>query len=85
MDLNKSQLQQMKNRDITQAEHSALADICGIRIDSSLPAAAKVQSFFDQVGDPYCFLCGDTPVRVRFVAEERSLKDALRTYFLSLK
>ena len=83
--MNKSQLQQMKNRDITQVEHSALADICSIRIDGSLPTAAKVQSFFERVGNPYCFLCGNTPVRVRFVAEERSLKDALRTYFLSLK
>lgn len=35
--------------------------------------------------NPYCFRCGDTPVRVRFVAEERTLKELLRSYFSSLK
>ena len=83
--MNRSQLQQMKDRDITQADRGALADIHSVRIDSSLPAAARAQSFFDQIGDPYCFLCGDTPVRVRFVAEGKSLRRSLHTYFLSLK
>ena len=83
--MNKSQLQQMKNRDITQVDHSTLVDICSIHVDSSLPASVKIQSYLKQIGNPYCFLCGDTPVRVRFVAEGKTLKESLFTYFLSLK
>lgn len=83
--MNKSQLQQMKDMDITRADRGALVDIRSVHIDSSLPIAAKALSFYDQIGNPYCFLCGDTPVRVRFAAEGKSLKESLRTYFLSLK
>ena len=83
--MNKLQLQQMKSIDITQADHSALIDIRNIQIDSSLPAAKKMQNYFEQIVNPYCFLYGDTPVKIRFVAEDKTLKQSLCDYFLSLK
>lgn len=83
--MNKSQLQQMRNDDITQVDRSDLVNICDIHIDDSLPATVKARIYFDQVINPYCFRCGDTPVRVRFVAEERTLKELLRSYISSLK
>ena len=83
--IDKAQLKQMKNADITQADRSALVDIRNIHIDGSLPAVKKMQDYFEQIVNPYCFLCGDTPVRIRFVAEDRTLKQALCDYFLSLK
>ena len=83
--MNKSQLQQMRSVDITQVDPCTLVDICTVYIDSSLPAAEKMHSYFEQVVNPYCFLCGDTPVRIRFVAESKLLKQSLCNYFLSLK
>ena len=83
--INRLQLQQMKSVDITQVDRSTLVDIRKIHIDSSLPAAKKMQSYFEQIINPYCFLCGDTPVRIRFVAEDKTLKQSLCDYFLSLK
>lgn len=83
--ITKLQLQQMRNVDITQVDRSTLVDIRNIHIDSSLPAAKKMQSYLEQIVNPYCFLCGDTPVRIRFVAEDRTLKQSLCDYFLSLK
>ena len=83
--MNKLQLQQMRSIDITQIDHSTLVDIRNIHIDSSLPAAEKMQSYFEQIKNPYCFLCGDTPIRIRFAAEDKTLKQSLCNYFLSLK
>ena len=83
--IDKAQLKQMKNADITQADRSALVDIRNIHIDGSLPAVKKMQDYFEQIVNPYCFLCGDTPVRIRLVAEDRTLKQSLCDYFLSLK
>ena len=83
--IDKAQLKQMKNADITQADRSALVDIRNIHIDGSLPAVKKMQDYFEQIVNPYCFLCGDTPVSIRFVAEDRTLKQSLCDYFLSLK
>ena len=83
--IDKAQLKQMKNADITQADRSALVEIRNIHIDGSFPAVKKMQDYFEQIVNPYCFLCGDTPVRIRFVAEDRTLKQSLCDYFLSLK
>ena len=83
--IGKAQLQQMKGVDITQVDRSTLADIRNVHIDSSLPAEKKMQSYFEQIVNPYCFLCGDTPVKIRFVAENKTLKQSLHDYFLSLK
>lgn len=83
--MDKLQLQKMRSVDITQVDHRTLVDIHSIRIDSTLPAVKKMQSYLEQIGNPYCFLCGDTPVKIRFVAEDRTLKQSLCDYFLSLK
>ena len=81
----KFQLQQMSEIDITQADHSTLADIRDIRIDGSLPPSEKMRSFIQQIGNPYCFLCGDTPVKIRFADGNKTLEQCLCRYFRSLK
>ena len=78
-------LEQMKHVDITQIDRSTLVDIRNIHIDDSLPATKKMQSYFEQIVNPYCFLCGDTPVRIRFVSEDKTLTQLLCDYFFSLK
>lgn len=79
------QLREMRSVDITQVDRSTLADIRSIHIDPTLPATQKMQSYLEQIGNPYCFLCGDTPVKIRFVSENKTLKQSLCDYFLSLK
>ncbi len=83
--IDKSKLQMMSSMDITQVEHSALVDITNVHIDSALPVVKKMQSYLEQIGNPYCFLCDGTPVKIRFVSKEKTLKQALSQYFLSLK
>lgn len=75
----------MRSVDITQVDRSTLADICNIHIDPAMPTAEKMQSYLEQIVNPYCFLCGDTPVKIRFVSESKTLKQSLCDYFLSLK
>ena len=79
------QLREMRSVDITQVDRSTLVDIRNIHIDPTLPATQKVQGYLEQIGNPYCFLCGDTPVKIRFVSESKTLKQSLYDYFLSLK
>ena len=50
--IDKAQLKQMKNADITQADRSALVDIRNIHIDGSLPAVKKMQDYFEQIVNP---------------------------------
>lgn len=81
----KRQLEELKNVEITKVDRQALVDITDIRIDSALSTAEKIHSYLEQVKNPYCFLCGDTPVRIRFVSKSKPLAQALGDYFSSLK
>lgn len=83
--LNSKQLNEMNNIDITKVDRQILIDMNDIRIDSSLPSAKKMQSFFKQVKNPYCFICDNTTVRIRFITENKTLVKLLGNYFSSLK
>ena len=82
---NQIQLQQLKRVAITEVDRSTLVEIRDVQIDSSLPASQKMERYLEQIGNPYCFLCDGIPVKVRFIAEDKTLKQSLFKYFLSLK
>jgi len=75
----------MREMEITKIDRTSLIDINNVKIDTSLPAEQRMESFIKQIGNPYCFLCGDTPVRVRFVSKRKTLSQSLGDYFSSLK
>lgn len=81
----RKQLDKMKSVDITKVDRQSLVDITDIQIDSTLPTAEKMQRYLEQVKNPYCFLCGDTPVKIRFVSGNKTLAQSLGNYFSSLK
>ena len=83
--IDRSQLQELKDVDITQVDRNILVDIKDVKIDSSSSAEEKVERYIKEIKNPYCFLCGDTPVKIRFVSETKSLKKSLGDYFMSLK
>lgn len=81
----KRQLEELKSVDITKVDRHSLIDITDIQIDSTLPTAEKLKNYLEQVKNPYCFLCGETPVRIRFVGKSRTLAQSLGDYFSNLK
>ncbi len=83
--INQSQLEQMSRIIVTQTNRSTLVDINSIHIDNSLPVTEKFEDYLKQLNNPYCFLCGNIPVKIRFVSEHRSLKQSLLNYFSNLK
>jgi len=72
-------------RNTTEIDRTALADIHAIKIDRNLPAARRAEQYLGQIRNPYCFLCGDSVVRVRFAEDGGDLKSHLKTYFISCK
>ena len=83
--INRSQLQKMRDLDITKIDREDLADIRDVKIDSSLPEDEKLERYINEIVNPFCFRYGDTPVKIRFVSESRALKKSLSDYFKSLK
>lgn len=83
--LNRKQLDAMKGVDITEVDRQTLVDINEVNINGLLNSVQKMENYIEQVKNPYCFLCGDTPVKIRFVTENKTLTQSLGNYFSSLK
>ena len=83
--IDSSTLKSLASADITSIDRTRLADIREIKVDEELPADEKVVQFIDEVKNPYCFLVGDVPVKIRFKPQGRDLKNKLFDYFVGLK
>lgn len=52
-----------------------LIDIRDVKLDSSLGQAERIQSFLQQVKNPYCFKVGDVIVNVAYTEGGATLND----------
>nr|WP_297274849.1 hypothetical protein [uncultured Agathobaculum sp.] len=80
-----NELTHLSEVDIETVERNELAHIEEVAIDPSLPAIKRMLAYLDQVKNPYCFLCGKTPVKICFSSEGDDLSGKVKTYFLGLK
>lgn len=78
-------LLKMSEVSIDRIDPSTLIDIHSVAVAEELPHEQKILSVIEQMGNPYCFLSGDIPVRVRFTSTEKSLSESLVNYFSLLK
>lgn len=53
----------------------SLVDIRNVQIDRSLPMEQRVQSYIDQIKNPYLFKVGNTVVHVSYADTERTMND----------
>ena len=80
-----SKLREMSNTNIKDVDAAGLKNIESVMIDTEQDISARVQSFLNQIENPYCFLVGNTPVKISFSNQGKPLDNALLHYFLSLK
>ncbi len=69
-------LERMKDVDITKVDRSSLCDLRKVHVKRELPVPERVADFIAQIGNPYCFMVGDTVVKLRFKNDGTSCQDA---------
>lgn len=77
----------LKNGERSPAAEAApecLRDIREADIAGAAPCQ-RLERYLSQVGNPYCFRVGKTPVRISFKPRGEPLEDKIRAYFLGLK
>ena len=57
-------LSEMQNVDIRTVNKDDLVDLNSVQIDGTLPIPERVNSFIQQIKNPYCFRIGDVAVKV---------------------
>ncbi len=83
--LNSSLLDEMSRMKIDKINKSDLVDIDTVKINTSLPIHQRMQNYLEQIKNPYCFMCGKTPVQISFKSGDKELGNILESYFMGLK
>jgi len=78
-------LNKMSEARIDKIDRSELVEIADAHIDTSLPIHERVIRFMNQIKNPYCFLCGKTPVQISFTEGGKELDEAVFSYLQALK
>lgn len=77
-------LEAMKNIDIQMVGSKTLKDIRDVKINTDLPKEERWKQFIEQIGNPYCFKCGKTIIKVKFADTQVTLEERLKAYYESL-
>ncbi|MFG6382791.1 MAG: hypothetical protein K1V96_00865 [Lachnospiraceae bacterium] len=77
-------LKDMANIDITTVSRESLIDIKNVTINTDKEKQERILDFFQQIKNPYCFICNGMIVKMNFNSNEKTLGEKLDGYFLSL-
>jgi len=79
--LSREELERLKYIDIKEIDPEGLQELNEVKLHSDLPVQERLELFFYQIGNPYCFKVNGTPVQVSFSSDGKSLDEALNNYF----
>lgn len=79
------QLEAMNQLEFEEIDISKLVDIREVQIDTALPVAQRMESYLEQIKNPYCFRHGDAAIHVRFEPEGTDLRQKLKNLFINSK
>ena len=71
-----NELKRLKEVDIRTVNRATLVDIKTVRIKTELPLLARTIDYIKQIKNPYCYLVGNTAVKVSFLGE-RTINDCI--------
>lgn len=82
--IDKNLLEDMSHIKLKNVAPELLKDVLEVEI-SGETASQRLENYLSQVGNPYCFRVGKTPVRISFKSCEETLDKKIKSYFLGLK
>lgn len=78
-----SNLETMKAIDIKTVDKASLVDLNSVVIDESKSVSERVESFLQQIRNPYCFRIGNVAVKVNYKSDgptfQKSFEELLRS------
>lgn len=84
MSVSSKSLKTMSEISIDTVDINDLVDVERVVTDCKQPISQRIESYIEQIKNPYCFRCGDTPIRIKFMTDD-ALSDKLVDFFTSLK
>ena len=73
-------LEEMRAVDPRAVERDTLVQRSSVIIDPKADKNKKIQEYVKQIHNPYCYLEGDTVVKISFSDTERTIEDCMHSY-----
>lgn len=80
--LNRSELNKCREANIVTCDVSSLVDLRDISVDTTKSVRERIDSFMNQVRNPYLFKVDDVIIKVNY-GNGKTLSDALTTVLLT--
>ncbi len=74
----------MRSVDVRTVNAATLVNIHDIDIKRDLPFIERAYDYLKQIGNPYCFLCGDVVVKIRHSQTNTTISDCMEVYMRTL-
>lgn len=81
--LTAADIEKMQSVNPETVDRSALKDIRDVHVNTELPKKERILDFIRQIGNPYCYRCGDYVVKVGFADTDVTLEDRMLSYIRS--
>lgn len=70
---------------ISKSNNIPLKELSDVKIDGNAPIEERLESFLQQIENPYHFLVNGTPVEISFSNHNKTLDSCLYNYLLNKK
>ena len=76
-------LKDLQSIDVRTVDAGTLRDIQNVSVNRDFPKEERIQSYLQQIGNPYCFRYGKYVVKLSFSDSGKTLEDCLLAYLRS--
>lgn len=73
-------LDKLKNMDLHTIDKNMLVDRGVVKIDTGASREERLTSYIKQIKNPYCYLDGNTVVKISFANSETTMEDCIANY-----
>lgn len=79
-----AELEEMKKVDPRTVDRSTLVQRSSVKVRTKGSKQERILDYIEQIKNPYCYLEGDTVVKISFSETDRTIEDCFHQYFEGL-
>lgn len=77
-------LEEMRSVDPRTVDRETLVDRGSVHVDKKASRQERCRQFVEQIGNPYCYLDGQTVVKISFANTRRTFADCVQSYLMGI-
>ncbi len=73
-------LSDLKEIDLNHVNKSTLVDRSVVKVNPDVSREERISSYIEQIKNPYCYLDGNTVVKISFSNSDTTMEDCIANY-----